>query len=130
MNKKLGIILGIVLVILIVLVVFGIYKNNNDKMPEENTETNSNVETSETEIVEVSIEGFAFSPKSITVSKGTTVVWTNMDSIQHTATSDEGLFNSGLLSKGESWNYTFNEEGNYDYHCIPHPNMKGTIVVE
>lgn len=77
----------------------------------------------------VNIDGFAFEPDTITVKKGATVTWTNLDSAEHTATSDDGLFDSGLLAKGESWSFTFEEVGSYGYYCIPHPFMTGTVVV-
>ncbi len=79
---------------------------------------------------EVEIKGFAFDPQSITVKKGTTVTWTQRDSVRHTVTSDDNLFDSGLLSKDQSWNYTFDDIGTFSYYCTPHPYMKGEVVVE
>lgn len=86
----------------------------------------------EGEVMETSIEikNFAFSPKTITIKKGTKVTFTNQDSVGHTATADDGGFDTGLLAKGESGSVTFDEAGTYSYHCTPHPNMKATIVVE
>ncbi|MBA2862012.1 cupredoxin family copper-binding protein [Methanococcus maripaludis] len=77
----------------------------------------------------VLIEDFSYKPSSITVRVGATVIWIQKDSVRHSVTSNEGVFDSGLLSKGISWNYTFNEAGTYDYYCIPHPYMKGTVEV-
>jgi plastocyanin len=79
--------------------------------------------------VEVEIEDFAFNPEVLTIKVGTTVTWGNKDSIGHTATSDTGIFNSGILQKGEKFSFTFTSTGTYNYHCTPHPNMVGTIVV-
>lgn len=78
----------------------------------------------------VSIKNFAFSPQSLTVSKGTTVTWTNNDSVGHTATSTSGVFDSGLLSLGKSFSYTFSNTGTYSYKCTPHPYMTGSIIVQ
>jgi len=79
----------------------------------------------------VSIKGFAFNPKTITIKSGTTIFWTNEDSVGHTVTSDSGKeLDSKLLSKEESYEHTFNTPGTYNYHCTPHPSMKGTIIVE
>lgn len=89
-----------------------------------------NEEESGAEEAAVKITNFAFSPKTITVKKGTTVTWTNDDSVSHTATSDDGSFDTGMLAKGESGSVTFDKTGTFNYHCTPHPNMKGTIVVE
>jgi hypothetical protein len=39
-------------------------------------------------------------------------------------------WDSGLKSPGESFSFTFNEKGTFSYHCTPHPQMKGTVIVE
>lgn len=86
--------------------------------------------SSVSEGVEVEIEDFAYVSATVTIKAGTTVTWENKDKVQHTVTSDSGLFDSGLLAKGVAFSYTFTEPGTYTYHCAPHPNMKGTIIVE
>ena len=78
----------------------------------------------------VEIKNFAFGPKTITIKKGTKVAWTNQDSVSHTATADDGSFDTGLLAKGESGSVTFDKVGTFSYHCTPHPNMKAAIIVE
>ena len=78
--------------------------------------------------VSVSIQNFAFTPTNLTVKKGTTVTWTNKDSIGHTVTGDSGI-SSALLSQGESYSFTFNQTGQFSYHCNPHPGMIGTVTV-
>ena len=79
---------------------------------------------------EISMVNFSFSPKEVTIKKGTTVTWTNQDSAVHTVTSDTDLFDSGSLAKGKSFSYTFSTVGTFAYHCTPHKaNMTGTIVV-
>jgi plastocyanin len=83
----------------------------------------------------VSIENMSFVPASLTVAAGTTVVWTNNDSMAHTVTSNTGLFDSGLLSagglytSGGTFSYTFSTAGTFLYHCTPHPGMIATIIV-
>lgn len=77
----------------------------------------------------------AFNPSYVTVKKGSTVAWFNMDSVAHTVTSGThdqatGLFDSGLLGHMESFSFTFTETGTYEYHCDPHPWMTGTVIVE
>ncbi|HCS39964.1 MAG TPA: hypothetical protein DIW44_10325 [Anaerolineaceae bacterium] len=79
---------------------------------------------------EVEIEDFAYVSAAITIKVGTTVTWTNKDSVRHTVSSDTGLFESGLFGKGESFSHTFTEAGTFTYHCAPHPYMKGTVIVE
>jgi amicyanin len=81
---------------------------------------------------EVEIEDFAFSPATITVKKGTTVTWTNRDSVSHTVTPDQetdAFKGSELLGKDESYSFTFNVAGTYSYFCKPHPQMKAKVVV-
>lgn len=82
--------------------------------------------------VEVSIENFAFSPETITVKPGATISVTNLDSVGHTLTADDGTsFDTGMLTNGESTTITAPDEpGEYSFHCTPHPYMTGTIIVE
>ncbi len=78
----------------------------------------------------VTIDDFAFSPATLTVTAGDTVTWTNDDAVTHTATSTTGAFDSGDLAPGASFSFTFTTPGTYDYLCTPHPSMTGRIVVQ
>jgi plastocyanin len=78
----------------------------------------------------VSIIEFVFQPSSITVSVGTTVTWKNNGSVTHTVTSTSGLFNSGNISPGDNFQFTFENAGTYAYHCSIHTFMTGTVVVQ
>ena len=95
-----------------------------------------------------------FAPTTITVAVGDTVTWTNDDSEAHTVTAYQddiprgseyfasGDFSTerdarddvqaGLLKEGESYRFTFERSGTYQYFCIPHEEqgMKGTVIVE
>ncbi len=72
----------------------------------------------------------AFTPQNFTISVGGTVTWVNKDTTGHTVTSNvTGLFGSPLLSVGETWSHTFSQAGTHYYHCTPHPQMWGVIVV-
>ena len=72
----------------------------------------------------------AFTPRNFTVSVGGTVTWVNKDTTGHTVTSNAtGQFGSPLLTTGETWSHTFSQAGTYYYHCTPHPQMWGEIVV-
>jgi plastocyanin len=78
----------------------------------------------------VNIKNFAFEPAALNVKVGTTVTWTNNDSVAHTVTSDSGnLLNSPTLSPGESFSFTFTSAGSVAYHCNIHQTMKGVVVV-
>lgn len=79
---------------------------------------------------DVDIKGFAYDSATITVSKGTTVTWTQHDSAVHTVTSVSGdVLDSQNLAKGETFSYTFDETGTFEYYCTIHPYMKGTVIV-
>ncbi len=80
--------------------------------------------------VTVSVKDFAFNPKELTISPGTTVVWHNEDSARHTVTSDTGLFD-GPLPSGADFQFTFTEPGTYAYYCKPHggPGGEGMAAV-
>ena len=83
------------------------------------------------EKIQIAIKNFVFNPSTTEISKGTTVAWTNEDSAPHTITSVNGEeINSNTLSKGQTYSHTFNAEGEYEYYCKIHPNMKGKIVVK
>ena len=77
----------------------------------------------------VMIKDFAFAPETLEITAGTTVTWMNEDSAPHTATSSDGVFQSGKLDKGESFSHTFEEAGTFEYFCEYHPGMKATVTV-
>lgn len=66
-------------------------------------------------------------PSSITVKAGTTVTWTNNDSMAHTVTG--AGWSSDQLSYGQSFSHKFSSAGSFDYHCSIHPVMQGTVNV-
>ncbi|MBI4334412.1 MAG: cupredoxin domain-containing protein [Chloroflexi bacterium] len=78
----------------------------------------------------VDISGYQFNPKTITITPGTTVVWTNLDPASHTVTSRDGSFDSGMMRTGQTFRRTFTQVGYFDYYCDPHPAMMGTIIVQ
>jgi plastocyanin len=79
----------------------------------------------------VVIKNFSFQPAHITVKRGTKVIWINRDSVQHTVTANNGKsFDSGLLRKGKSYSHRFKSAGKKGYHCVPHPQMKGSVTVK
>ncbi|MCI0862433.1 MAG: hypothetical protein J4N82_10915 [Chloroflexi bacterium] len=61
----------------------------------------------------VLVDNFAFSPRVVTVQKGTTVVWINKETPKHTVTSDDKLFNSETMTVGVSFSFTFDETGTF-----------------
>ena len=77
----------------------------------------------------VAIQNFAFAQSALTVKKGDTVVWTNKDSAPHTVTGDGGL-DSGTLSGGQTYSFTFATAGTFSYKCNFHPSMAGKVIVQ
>ncbi len=77
-----------------------------------------------------------YDPETINISTGTTIEWVNEDPAMHTATSGspadgaDGVFDSQILNLGDKYQFTFDDAGNYDYYCILHPWMIGSINVE
>lgn len=101
--------------------------------------------TDQTE-VSMAIKDFKYEKSNIKIKKGTTVTWTNRDSVKHNVMQEHENDNdahdapskdeekpdvlaSRLLAKGESYSFTFNEVSSSPYHCSPHPYMKGSVTV-
>jgi plastocyanin len=76
------------------------------------------------------LKDFHFSPMSLTISPGATVIWKNLDGEPHTVVSIEGLFRSGGLDQNDSFTFKFDKPGTYKFLCSIHPQMLGTIVVK
>jgi LPXTG-motif cell wall-anchored protein len=77
----------------------------------------------------------AFQPRTITVQPGTTVTWTNNGAAVHTATGDDGGFDSGLMGAGDTFSFTFSRPGTFAYYCQVHGaaggvGMAGAVVVQ
>lgn len=78
----------------------------------------------------VAIQGMKFSPANISVAAGDTITFTNMDSAPHTATANDGSFDTGRLSRGQSARVTISGAGTFNYICEIHPRMKGTVTAQ
>jgi len=77
-----------------------------------------------------------FVPSIATVEVGAIVTWDNTDTAAHTATAGSaadgpsGVFDSSLIMAGGSYSYTADTAGTFDYFCMVHPWMEGTLIVE
>jgi len=81
--------------------------------------------------VTVDISMFAFHPATVTVAPGTTVAFHNLDTTEHTATSNDGTsFDTTAIQHGQTKMVTLTKPGTYGYHCAFHPFMTGTIIVK
>ena len=98
----------------------------------------STVIVSHAALVDVSMNNFAFNPQNTTINAGDTVKWTNNESFAHTTTSGtgcapNGIWNSGQMANGASFQETFDIPGSYPYYCSNHclsSNMVGTVTVD
>lgn len=81
--------------------------------------------------VELAISDFAYAPAELTARPGAEIAISNDDTTAHTATAEDGAFDSGSIATGESGSLTAPDEpGEYAYICSFHPFMKGTLTVE
>jgi len=76
----------------------------------------------------VLLQNFSFAPATVTIAAGGSVTWTNRDSVNHTVTGSG--WGSELFGKDGTFTKKFDEPGTYPYHCTPHPNMTGTVIVK
>lgn len=139
----------IITAIVAIVIIWGIYYLVTNRTKLGNPTTNTNVEVTATgtnagtstgtsspsvattsKNVAIEIRNFAYSPANITVQKGTKITWTNRDTAPHTVTSVTGtVLDSPTLSTGQSFSYTFNATGTFNYYCTIHPNMKASVTV-
>ncbi|MEV5375279.1 MULTISPECIES: cupredoxin domain-containing protein [Streptomyces] len=78
----------------------------------------------------VVIEGYEFVPASVTIHAGDSVRWVNKDNDEHTTTSDEPGWDSGLIAPGGDFTQVFTAPGTFSYHCDLHSTLTGKVIVE
>lgn len=78
----------------------------------------------------VDMRAVAFTPSEVRIRAGEAVAWINSDPLEHTVTSDDGTWGSRVLREGERYVRVFAQPGRYTYHCVPHPQMTGVVIVE
>jgi plastocyanin len=81
----------------------------------------------------VAIRGFAFSPDTLRAAPGTMVTWVNCETPDidaHTATATGGEWDSGYLQPRAKYAKTFDVVGRFGYACLPHPFMRGAVIVQ
>jgi plastocyanin len=77
----------------------------------------------------VEIVEFTYDPDPVIIQAGGKVIWQNEDTAPHTATADDGSFDTGTLEKGKLKSETFKQPGTFTYFCQIHPTMHGTVEV-
>jgi plastocyanin len=81
------------------------------------------------ETITVRISGMRFEPANLTVKPGTTVTWVMNEQTPHTITGQGNELRSNTLQMKQTYSFTFNESGRYDYACDFHPSMQGVVKV-
>jgi plastocyanin len=80
--------------------------------------------------ITVRMVNFEFQPDTVRPSRGGTVTWVNCGNEPHSATSDDGVWDSGIRQPNDRFTHTFAEAGDFPYFCIPHPTfMRGAVIV-
>ena len=138
MNKKIGIVIGVIVLGMIFVVSDINFEDGSEEIPQVET-----VKETETMIImpvkaarpDCGPNDECYIPSKITIKPGETVYWKNQDAAFHSVTSGfygdpDGLFDSELLDPEDIFSYKFTDEGIYDYYCTLHPWMKGIILVE
>ncbi|MFA7253266.1 MAG: cupredoxin family copper-binding protein [Patescibacteria group bacterium] len=106
------------------------YYYNKDRGKDENYNDNENYNSNYTNMSSVSVRNFSFNPSTITINRGTTVVWKNDDNHDHTVTAFDKTFDSGTIAPGGTYQYTFEEKGGFSYYCTLHPEMRGKVYIK
>ncbi len=87
-----------------------------------------NLSHSQPKTVTILIQNFVFNPAVLNIKVGDTVIWQNKDAAPHQIKANS--FNSAVLSRGDTFKFSFDTAGAYNYICSIHPSMKGQIIVE
>lgn len=124
---------NILILTLAVLILFLLYGAFQDFiLPPTGEVIENSVEVIDTngDVYRIKIIDFRYMPSEIFIKKGDTIIWKNEGTLEHTVTSKNSneLF-SDFLKPDEEYSHTFEYSGNYSYYCIPHPYMKGLVVV-
>lgn len=71
----------------------------------------------------------AFTPGTLTIKKGTSIIWHNSDQVSHNVVSDNSIINSGTINANSDYTYSTQYVGTFQYHCTLHQEA-GVLVVE
>lgn len=105
----------------------GVPAGGNESTPDEGNAPAPSGDAVRAEKVEI-VE-FIYDPDPVTIEAGGKVTWINRDAAPHTATADDGSFDTGTLEMGKLKSESFKEAGTYPYFCEIHPDMRGTVEV-
>lgn len=125
MKKEFWITITVLTLVLILLGIFGLKNAPTGKIIFENQSIDGITENK----LEIKLINYAFSPNYLEIKKDETVTWKNYDNTAHIIVIDNGII-SFPIQYSETFVYTFNEVGTYNYYCEPHPYMRGKIIVK
>lgn len=132
MKKGIAALLAIIVLAVGLALVLGHKKTTDTSVPKTTTPSSNTSTTPTTTSSTVDIQDFAFSPKTISVKRGTTITWTNKDSAAHTVTFDDATLSSassGNMAQGDTFKHKFDATGSFTYHCAYHASMTAKVVV-
>jgi plastocyanin len=81
------------------------------------------------EEAKVTIDNFTFSPATLSVKAGATIIFVNHDDLPHNVVDANGGFRSKALDTDETFARVFDKPGEFVYFCGLHPQMQGKIIV-
>ena len=117
---------ALIVVIVLILGGAGYFFYRSQYMTPTSPATSSNAVVPKNTVI---IQSNSFTPGTLNVKVGDKVTWTNNDSYAHTVVSDTGDFDSGNMSSGQSFGFTFTKAGTFNYHCGVHTFMTAQVVV-
>lgn len=123
MNKN----ILIVIIVILVIIAGAVYFLQQPKSTQ-NNQSNQPINNEANGVLNITIQNFSFNPAELSIKKGSTVTWTNQDTMPHKISGSS--FQSDALNKGQSFSFTFDTAGTFDYVCSIHPYMKGKIIVQ
>jgi len=103
--------------------------SESETAPAESTESEPAPSGEAAKAEKVEIVEFSYEPDPVVVQVGGKVTWQNEDTAPHTATADDGSFDTDTIDKGKTGSATFKQAGTFTYFCEIHPTMHGTVEV-
>lgn len=78
----------------------------------------------------IDISAFKYLPELLSVRVGDTIAFANKDLVPHTATAQDGSWDSGELRGSAETSQRFDKAGRFVYICRYHPAMQGVVEVK
>ncbi|NPE27909.1 hypothetical protein HNV12_08035 [Methanococcoides sp. SA1] len=109
-------------------------ENTTDEDIPENVSEDISEEIIEPRIYSITLDHYLSRPALLEINKGDTVYWNNRQNSgerkRFTLVSEDGLWDNHVINYGIPFNYTYTEEGAYNYSILGQPRMDGTVIVK